>query len=433
MRTTGADAVAVLDSEQRARAVLTARSFFKWIEEGGGDAREPVATLFDSAPPAIAADAPVSDGVLAMGAADADALTLTSDGTKNGQVHAIVTSRDLAHIFGDQPVEILREISRAADTDTLRELNQRARSLVLRYLTNAASSDWLAGFTSRVDANIVGRVIAIAVPEELPVCWCFCGSSGRGESLTRLAPQLVMIVDEGEEQPRSLDAYQRVLDLLDECDYLPNVDRPFAPSFYAASLAEWRQRYYDWVSDPILKEIYRARPLFDLRHIHGRESIWQELEATVTRAVNRAFLHVLANDCLASLPPLTFFQDAVVDETGAETAVFRLEHSALRPLVDVGRVFGLAARKVFGNSTLERFAMARTMLPQHASIFREASETLRIVLWQQSRVGITQGTAGSELPPALLSRYDRQILRSGFRSILQLLEFTADLTWLKTL
>src|SRR4029077_9373333 len=123
----------------------------------------------------------------------------------------------------------------------------------------------------------------------------------------------------------------------------------------------------------------------------------------------------------------------VVDETGAETAVFRLEHSVLRPLVDVGRVFGMAEKKVFGSSTFERFARARVLLPEHATIFREASETLRIVLWQQGRVGISQGTAGSGLPPALLSRYDRQVLRSGFRSILRLLEFTADLEWLNTL
>jgi hypothetical protein len=86
-----------------------------------------------------------------------------------------------------------------------------------------------------------------------------------------------------------------------------------------------------------------------------------------------------------------------------------------------------------GSSTLERFAMARTLLPEHESIFREAAETMRIVLWQQGRIGISQGTGGAELPPALLSRYDRQILKSGFRSILRLLEFTADPKWLETL
>ena len=152
----------------------------------------------------------------------------------------------------------------------------------------------------------------------------------------------------------------------------------------------------------------------------------------MTAAINLELLHVVANDCLATLPPLTFFQNVVVDETGEETAVFRLEESALWPLVDVARVFGMAARKVFGSSTLERFAMA-DLVPAHVGVFREASDTLRIVMWQQGRAGITQDTSGAEVAPALLGAFERQMLRSGFRSIVRLLEFTGELGWLKGL
>lgn len=433
MLATGADAVVVLDSEQRAQAILTPMSFLEWIEKGTLDAREPVATLIAGAPPSIAADLSVTHGVLAMAAANECALVLTSDGTSSGRVHGLVTSQDLGQVFGDQPVEILREIRCATDTAALRQLNHRARAFALRYLTSASSSDWLAGFTSTIDANILRKIIAMEAPTELRACWCFSGSSGRGESLTRLAPTVAMIMEDGQDPAASLDTYQRVLNLLGECDYLPTTDRHFEAAFYSATLAEWKERYFNWVRAPVFNKMYLARPLFDLRPIHGLESLWKDVEDAVTSAVNREFLFVLANDCLASLPPLTFFQNAVVDETGAETSIFRLEHSALGPLVDVGRVFGMAARNVMGRSTLERFAMARTLLPDHASIFREASEMLRIVLWLQARVGISQGTSGSELPPALLSRYDRQILRTGFRSILRLLEFTADLQWLNTL
>jgi hypothetical protein len=73
------------------------------------------------------------------------------------------------------------------------------------------------------------------------------------------------------------------------------------------------------------------------------------------------------------------------------------------------------------------------MLAEQDAIFRDAADTLRIVLWQQGRVGISQGTDGSELPAAALSRYDRQALKSGFPVIQKLLEFTADLTWLTAL
>jgi CBS domain-containing protein len=368
-----------------------------------------------------------------MGASNADGLAITSDGTVNGRMQAIVTRSDLGRLFGDRPHEILRDLSHAGDSHALRQLNQRARSLVLQHLTSAGASDWLAHFTLQVDAQILRRIITLAAAEDVRACWCFSGASGRGESVTKVAPQVIMIVDDDQDESAWVGASQRVLELLNESGYLPNAERPFESMFYAAGVAEWKKRYSDWVSDPILKGIYRARPLFDLRPIAGHESLWRDLSGAVTDGISREFLHVVANDCLSTLPPLTFFQNAVLDETGEETAVFRLEESVLRPLVDVARVFGMAARKVFGTSTRERFDRARALLPDHASIFDEASDTLGIVLWQQGRIGISQGTAGAELPPALLNAYDRQILRSSFRSILRLLEFTGGMKWLNNL
>ncbi len=208
---------------------------------------------------------------------------------------------------------------------------------------------------------------------------------------------------------------------------------PFEPAFYAASVGEWQDRYRDWIRDPIRQQTYRARSLLDLRPVFGRESLWNDVDVAVVDAVDRDFVQVLANDCMANLPPLTFFEDAVVDSVGEQQATFRLEQNALRPLVDVGRVFGLAAKTAMGRSTLERFTTARRLLPEHEAVFREAADTLRIVLWQQGRVGISRGTNGSELPAALLSRSDRQVLKSGFRSILKLLELAADPLWLDRL
>jgi CBS domain-containing protein len=223
-----------------------------------------------------------------------------------------------------------------------------------------------------------------------------------------------------------------MLDALHECGYLPR-SLTFDTAFYVAPIDEWKTRYREWIRDPIMHEMSRARTLFDLRPVHGRRPLWQEIEATLVDNVDRDFLHVLANDCLASLPPLTFFQDAVVDSGGEHVSTFRLDHSALRPLVDVGRVFAMAGGKVLGRSTLERLATARALLPEHEQIFREAADTFRVVLWQQGRVGISQGTSGADLPPTLLSRHDRHVLKAGFRSILRLLEFTADRAWIRSL
>jgi hypothetical protein len=90
----------------------------------------------------------------------------------------------------------------------------------------------------------------------------------------------------------------------------------------------------------------------------------------------------------------------------------------------------MATGRMLGGSTRERLAMSRRLLPAHESTFREAADTFAVVLWQQGRIGIAQGTNAFELPPALLGRHDRQVLKSGFRVILRLLELTASWEWL---
>ena len=428
---TGASAVAVLDPLHRALDVLTADRFVEWVASGGGDARRTVADLLGPGAVTVAPDALATDGAMAMASGAIDAVVLTSDGSPDGQVHGVVTARDLAPLFGDQPAWILEEIGRAAGTAQLRELNQRARAFVLRYLAGATSVDWLARFTSVVDGAIVSRLIRLAGVEESAACWCFSGAAGRAESLTIVAPQVQVIVRDEQDSPVMRRAYERVTAKLTECGYLTTHEPAFDREFRVACLVEWQRRYREWIADPVMTQMYRARPLFDLRPVHGPSALLEQVGATLA-GVDGTFLRVLANDCLASLPPLTFFQDVVVNDAGEQSALFRLEHSALRPLVDVGRVFGLAAGSVFCQSTLQRFAVARTLVPDHESIFRDASDAFRVVLCQQGRVGISQGSGGFELPPSALSRYDRHLLKSRFRSILRLIEFTADFTWLET-
>jgi len=442
MRAHDVDALAAIDVDRRPCGVLTSTDLVAWIADGNFNADHAVATILNGAPVALSADASVVDGVLTMGAAGAAAVAITADGTSGSELHALVTAADLASVFGDQPVAILRDVRRASSTSELRALNHRARALALEYLTSAHAVDWLRRFTTLIDEAIVTRVIALAystrsarsgqtgVSEPEGSCWAFCGSSGRGESLTRLMPELFVICD----SPRtdSTTVYERVVELLLECDYLLPAG-PLDPSFNTGSIDEWKERYLGWVGNPILNQMHERRAFFDVRPVHGLHSLWHEIETDLVGAVDRDFLQIIANDCVARLPPLTFFQDAVVDDMGERSELFQLDRNALTPLVDVARVYGIAGGRVLGGSTHERFAIARRLLPQHQAIFREAADTFSIVLWQQGRIGIRQGTSGAELPPSLLSRHDRQILKSGFRVIQQLIELTASWEWLDAL
>jgi CBS domain-containing protein len=427
---TSSEALAVVDAATHARGIVTIETLLHWLAHGHGSVDQSVEGILTGPPAVVAPDTSVADAVLTMEGTLASALAITSNGAADGRLQALVTAADVGRLFGEQPSTILREIRSSTSTLELRGLNRRARAFTLEHLADAAAVEWLARLAHIVDVAIITRVLALAGLERTAVCWCVSGAAGRGESLPGIAPQLVAIAGDAAAGAATAQRIQRVTDLLLECDYLPEPESSFEPAFYVATVDEWRNRFQAWIQDPVRRQMYLARALFDLRAIAGDRSLWTRVESAVSSAVDRDFVHVLANDCLASLPPLTFYQDAVIDRGGERHATFQLGHSALQPLVDVGRVFGIAGGTTLGRSTLERFAVARALLPADEAIFREASDAMRVMLWQQGRVGIGQGTAGTELPPAVLSRHDRHLLKGGFRAILRLIEFTGDREWI---
>jgi len=445
MRASGREAIAIQNEQKQLTGILTADRVLQWIEEGGNDASWPVSSLMDGAATlcTLPLDAPISECVLAMASENVTTAAITERGGSADRFHGLVIAGDLASVFGEQPPSLLREIGTAPDFDALRELNLRVRGFLAASLHRAQSVDWLARFAHLADVRILERVLQVTRLEltgESPrtgiqdgsYCWCFIGAAGRRESLTLSAPGVVLLVDG---DPGALIPwYNAVQSALNQCGYLPPTSSA-APGVnqLCASIEEWESRFTGWLQSPVQNDVYLARPMFDLLPVCGGKSLYERLATVVAGGVTKSFLYILANDCLSNLPPLTFFRDAVVSGSGEQSEVFDLEHTALDPLVDVGRVFGIAAGRALGASTLDRFKLAKTFLPEQESIFREASETLRAVLFHQARVGIRQRTDGSELPPALLSRHDRQVLKSGFRSILTLLEFTAECQWLEKL
>jgi CBS domain-containing protein len=414
----GAQALA-LTQDGVLTALLTPADLLHWIAAGAPNPEQPAHTVARTAAVTMAPQTLVSDCVLAMAEVRAAAAALTSDGSPHTALQSIVTASSLAPAFGDHPLTILQEIAVAPRVESLRALNERARAWILDSLAAPSALDWLGSFSDLVNRRMVERLLQFTGNNHSESLWCFYGAAGRQELLTSMAPGIAVIGD----VPVSLES------ALAECGYLS----PEPTS--VARLDEWKTRFSGWIRDPIRTQIYHARPFFDLRPVHGPERLFHELESHVRAelAAEPAFLRILAHDCLANLPPLTFFRDLVVEESGEHTDTFRLESSALRPLVDVARVFSLASGVPLGAATRVRFEQARRLLPSQESIFREAGETMRVVLFHQARTGLRLRSSGDTLPLSLLSRHDRQVLKSGFRSIHSLLEFTAPCDWLEAL
>ena len=415
----GAQALAI-GGKNGIAGILTSTEFLRWIGDGAVNAEQPALNI---AHPTTATAAPqtlVSDCVLAMVESRASAVALTSDGSPSAALHGIITASSLAPAFGDHPITLAQEIAAASNLESLQRLNMRVRAWLLANLAMPSAVDWLAPWADLVNRRILERLLRLTGRAAvLPLC-CFYGAAGRQELLTAVVPSIAVIGAEDE----SMEA------ALSECGFLDS-----GPPPVCASLEDWKSRYSKWIRDPILSGVYEARSFFDLRPVAPSSGAFRELASHISTelAAEPAFLHIVANDCLARLPPITLFRDLVVEESGEQTDMFQVEASVLAPLADVGRVFSLACGTQLGASTCERFVQARRMLPSHDAIFREASEAMRVALYCQGRAGLRSGSSGAELPLNTLSRHDRHLLKGGFRSIQNLLEFTASRNWVEAL
>lgn len=410
----GAQVLALTDGGQLS-AWLSTSDLLDWIAAGALGPEGPAQGIAQAAEVVFPPQTPVSDCVLAMAEAGASAAAITRDGSPHAALQGIVTAATLTPAFGDHPLVILQEIASAPAVNILRSLNERARAWILEHLSPPAM-EWLAPFADLVNRRIVERLLQLTADHNSGRLLCFCGASGRRELLTKVAPRIAVI---GDEIP-GLESG------LAECGFL------LAEPCSSGSLSEWKARFSGWIRDPIDTQAYLAHAFFDLRRVSGPTDLFSELEAHIRGelAVESSFIRILAHDCLSNLPPLTFFHDLVVDESGEKTDTFRLEHSALQPLVDVARVLSLASGCALGASTRLRFEEARRRFPSRESIFREAADTTSVVLFHQARAGLRLHTSGAELPLSLISRHDRQVLKSGFRSIHNLLEFAGRGDWL---
>ncbi len=391
----------------------------------------------------MAPNTTVDQCVLAMVDRADGVVAITEGGAARGRVHSLVTAADLAPIFGEQPESLLKEIAHAPSLRALASLNQRARGFLQQQLTTPSSVDWLSQLAHRFDARLFARVIGLL---GLPsggggagheFCWFFFGASGRAESMTALVPQVGLIFGEGSgESGSALDWHLRVLEGLQECGYVGGRTPSSGDTAFAcAPLAEWEERFRGFVRDPVASCLYKARPLFDLRP-GARATVaswsgsgtWCARKSRRPRASCGCSLTTASPICRPSPSSATSWWRT----PGSRPASCTWSAARSCPSWTWGGSSPSTRAVSLGDSTLERFAHARERLPRNESIFREAADSLRVMLYHKARAGIRRQDGGAELDPASLSRYDRQVLKSGFQSILRLLEFTAECRWLET-
>jgi CBS domain-containing protein len=437
----GAAAV-IVDADGCPRGLIGTRALSDQVASGALALDAPAARLMRPVLSTLAVGLPAGAYLTRMLELQAEHLVLTDDGTPLGKAVAVIARRDLTRIEAAAPLAIVEDMARASGIYQLSQLLIQAQTFLAGGLTDASAMRWLAPMATALYAAVLRRVVVLVegalldegheIPD-LKHCWVFFGSAGRGELTTLYDLDHGLIYDEPEpEQRRAARGYflelgRRVSAALAACGFVSSAKGIVSGHPSACrSINEWEIGFSHWIHQPIESCVYRATSFFYLRPVYGDCSLVSRLQQHIhaEKACCPEFIRPLVADSMANLPPLTFFRGLVIDDDGRYTETLDLQRATLQPVADLARALALDAGIDHPVGTLDRL-QALTPDDQAAeTLIAETCAAFRNALFFRTRAGLSSHSDGSQLDPGKLTRLEQNLLKSGFRSVLQLMEYT---------
>lgn len=439
----GVSAAAVIDARGFPLGLITPVLLSEQVATGIMSPDTPVDSVMMPLPPVERQDLEAGAYLIHMLEADTEHVVLTEDGSAMSPLVRLVSRRDLTRVEGAAPLAIVGDIARARGTPELKRLRDQGDIVLASGLSDTDELRWLAPIAGAFNAAVLRRLVGLvesALDEEgvpnpgLRHCWVFFGSAGRNELLTHHDMDHGLIYEDppagDERMARSyfFELGRRVSAGLSASGFVTSQKGIMTghPSG-CRSVTEWRRAFDFWIGDPIESCVYRATSFFDLRSIAGDCALAEELGRFIhaREADNPVFVPLLVNDSMANLPPLTFFRGLVVDDEGAYEEMLDLQRATLQPVVDIARALALDSGISRETSTLARLRAAKLDGDGDARLIEGAIEAFRNALYHRARTGLTTGTDGRLVDPAKLTRLEQNLLKAGFRTVLQLMEYVA--------
>jgi CBS domain-containing protein len=404
--------------------LVTDRDLRNRVVAQGLDITRPVSDIATMAPMTVSANSPAFEALLLMARHNIHHMPVM-EGTS---ILGMITTTDLTEQHSTSAVYLAGDIYKQTTLEGLKTISARIK-LLQQHLAAADASAYSTGhiITSITDAFTI-RLINLAEaqmgPAPIDYVWVAAGSQARSEQTAKSdQDNCLMLGDAFDEATHGayFKAFSKfVCDGLAECGYV------HCPGEMMAMTDQWRQPrrvwaeyFHKWVDQPKPKALMLTCVFFDLRAIHGKAELLDGLRQQVVQRTkgNSLFLAHMVSNALKHRPPLGMFGQITLSKGGDNPHTIDLKHTGIVPIVDLARVYALAAGVTVANThdRLEVSSQAGEVSAQSARDLRDALEFLgKLRIAHQARQ-ITQGKAPDNfLALEELSNFERSHLKNAF-------------------
>lgn len=406
--------------------IFTLRDLLRRVTLPGGDLGQPIAGVMTSGLIALTPQATAHQAALTMARNGVRHLVVVDEA---GRLAGVVSQDDLFALQRVGVLEVSEEIRAARDVEGLRAAGLRIRELIDGLLAQGIGTETLTHFISTLNDLLTMRVIELMAdeydPPPVPVCWIALGSEGRLEQTfcTDQDNGIIFEADEAdaEEVRAALLPFARAVNgKLHACGFqlCPGEIMAGNPR-WCLTLREWQRTFAGWIEEPHPEALLNASIFFDLRPIHGRETLAARLRAWLVSAAaeHPRFLRLMAENALHCEPPLGVLREFVYDDSEEFPHTIDLKTFGSRPFVDAARVFSLAYG-VAQTSTAERLRGAAEAINFTADGLGAVLDAFHFVHLVRLRSQCRSGGAplrANRVDPRDLGEPERQMLKEAFR------------------
>ncbi|MFT3875155.1 MAG: putative nucleotidyltransferase substrate binding domain-containing protein [Propioniciclava sp.] len=406
--------------------IVTDRDLRSKVTATGFPTTRPVSTIMTRNPTSVHPDTLAFEVLVAMTQNRWHHLPVLEDGRLLG----MITSGDLMRLEQANPSYLVGRIARQDTLEGLIEASGQISTVVTQAVIQDATADDISRVITAITDAITRKLIELAEAEigrpPAQYCWVALGSQGRFEAgLQSDQDNAIIIADDATDE--QLEWFgrlaERVVDGLEACGY----ER--CPGDMMASNPQWRVRrtqwwqyFTTWMNAPEPDALLNAQTFFDMRPVHGNRALFDSLHSAILSRTpgSTRFLAYLAKQAQRFEPPLGFFRDFVLEDSGEHANMLDLKAGGIVPIVQMARLFALS--KGEGPfSTQERLKIAgevKALSAENAADLSDAFEFINHVRIRHQVRQLKQGeTPDNYVPPAVLSSFERRHLKDAFTII----------------
>jgi CBS domain-containing protein len=404
--------------------IVTDRDLRNRVLAAGLDPALPVLEIATLAPMTVQVDAPGFEALLLMARHNIHHVPVLDGMRPVG----MLTATDVTEQHSTSAVYLAGEIHKQTTLDGLVAAAGKVKALQ-KHLSAAGASAYSTGHivTAITDA-ITTRLLHLGElmlgPAPIDYAWVAAGSQARHEQTARSDQDNCLVLDDAFDAAAHgayFDALSTwVCDGLAACGYIhcPGDMMAMNPRWRLPRRA-WAEQFWHWVDTPDPTALMLTCVFFDVRVVAGQAGLLDTVRSqTLARTRdNKLFLAHMAGNALSRKPPLGLFGGLAAQKSGEHKGSFDLKMNGIVPIIDLARVYALAAGHAAVN-THDRLAHAADsgeISPQGARDLRDALEHLSLVRIRHQARQIAQGLAADNfLRPEELSNFERSQLKDAF-------------------